>query len=38
MLTKPLNNLHVYIDAQYNTDTLSRLRVYLRPAGTRMIS
>ena len=37
MQTKTLNNLHIYIDADYKKDAFSRLSLYCTPAGKTLL-
>ena len=37
MHTKTLHNLLIYIDADYQKDDFSRLRLYCTPAGTHLL-
>ena len=37
MLTKTLYNQHIYIDADYQKEDLSRLRPRCTPAGIRLL-
>ena len=37
MLTKTLANLHIYINADYKIDNLSRWRLYLTPEHSQMV-
>ena len=37
MHTKTLYNLLIYIDADYQKDEFSRLRLYCTPAGTHLL-
>ena len=38
MLSKTLNNQHIYIDADYKKHDFSRLRLFFTPAGTHLLS
>ena len=37
MLTVTLYNMHIYIDADYNKENLSRLDLYFTSADTQML-